>query len=69
MTVSKLFASDNYPYQMVCQMQDGSFKRFQRTPIRVITEKDLLPFPFYQAVGNNSVEAEPYMYDIYGLNK
>ena len=69
MTVAKLYASDNYPYQMVCQMHDGSYRRFLRAPIRKVVEKDLLPFPFYQAVGNNAVEAEPYMYDMYGLSK
>lgn len=69
MKVKILFKSDNKPVHMVVQGVDGQFCQFLATPVRKITENDLKPLPHYIAKGKQAEEAEPYMYQIYGLEK
>lgn len=69
MKIRKLFNANRYPYHMVVELIDGSFAKFYICPFRDIQEKDLIPAPFWMPVGNNSEEADPYMYRFYGFEK
>lgn len=69
MKIKKLFRSTRFPYHMVLETISGEYKKFYICPFRKITEKELEAVPFWQPVGKNAEEAEPYMYKFYGFEK
>lgn len=69
MKVKMLFRSENTPIHMILQGVDDNFYKFLITPARKITEQDLIPLPHYIAKGKQAEEAEPYIYQTYGLEK
>lgn len=69
MKIRKLFRSYCFPYHMVIETINGEYKKFFICPARKIEEKDLSLLPYWEPVGRNSVEAESYMYSMYGLEK
>ena len=69
MKIKRLFRADCFSFHMVIETLDGTYKRFCICPARKIQEQDLVSLPFWNPVGKNSEEAEPYMYKIYGLEK
>lgn len=69
MKIRKLFRSYCFPYHMVIETINGEYKKFFISPARKIEEKDLSLLPYWSPVGRNSVEAESYMYKMYGLEK
>lgn len=68
MKIRRLF-KESVGYNMVVEMENGSFSNFLMTPMRKITEIDLTPIPYYRAVGKAAEEAPEYMYTMYGLTK
>ncbi|MCC8160105.1 MAG: hypothetical protein LIO53_02095 [Oscillospiraceae bacterium] len=69
MKIKILYETPTMPNHMVLETPDGRIMGFFITPARHITEKDLHPFSGYQAKGKCAVEAQPYFYKMYGLEK
>ena len=69
MKVRKLYNPPSAPMHLVIETVGGEFFKFNITPFRKITEKDLSPLPAFVPIGNNGTEAYAYMYRFYGLEK
>lgn len=69
MKVKKLFQANSLPQYFVIETLNGDYMKFLSVPFRIIEEKELMPVPYYQAKGENAVEASPNMYLFYGLEK
>ncbi len=69
MKIKKMYNPESLPDFYVIETLDGKFFRFNVTPFRKITEKDLIPIPHYVAKGNNALEAFEFIYRFYGLEK
>lgn len=69
MKIKKLFQSDILFYYMVLETTDGQYKKFFISPFRKLSEEDLTPIPHWHPSGVNGIEADPYMYKFYGLEK
>ena len=69
MKVKKLYATNKFSGWVIVEMPDGRMMKFGSVPYRKITEKDLTPFPYFQAKGKNAEEADEMLYQWYGLEK
>lgn len=69
MKVKKLYQAERLPRHMVLETPDGKFFMFYMTPFRPIQAADLTPVPHYYPVGHAGLEATPFQYRMYGLEK
>ena len=69
MKVKRLMANTGLARHEVVEMADGKYYRFEMTPAREITEKDLTEVPYYNPVGEHAEEAGIWMYNMYGPEK